>query len=110
MRYIVFKHQSEFDVYLTEKRRKRKDESVKRRTGQRTGSDESKKKTGTHQRGANYNVLGLVGDTTALTAEKAYLVSRTRVQAFIKGQPITHPEDSVIDVSGARSAVRRRSL
>ena len=57
--------------------------------------------------GANYIVLGLVGDTTALDVDwlKSFTCVKevTRVQApYKKANRLFHPEDSVIDVSGVK--------
>ena len=55
--------------------------------------------------GANFNVYGIVGDTTVLDAEKisslAFVESVQRVAAPYKAVNRTfHPEDTIIDVNG----------
>ena len=57
--------------------------------------------------GANYNVFGVVGDTTILDdkliAANQYVENVTRVAApYKKVNRLFHPEDSVIDVSGVK--------
>lgn len=57
--------------------------------------------------GANYNVFGVVGDTTILDdkliAANQYVENVTRVAApYKKANRLFHPEDSVIDVSGVK--------
>ncbi len=57
--------------------------------------------------GANYNVFGVVGDTTIvdekLIGANQYVDSITRIAApYKKVNRLFHPEDSVIDVSGVK--------
>ena len=58
-------------------------------------------------RGANYNVFGVVGDTTILDekliAANPYVDDVTRIAApYKKANRIFHPQDSVIDVRGVK--------
>ncbi len=57
--------------------------------------------------GTNYNVFGIVGDTTILDEKSIranqYVDEVTRIAApYKKANRIFHPEDSVIDVSGVK--------
>ena len=58
-------------------------------------------------RGEDYNVFGLVGDTTKI-AEKDVLANRwvenvTRVSApYKRANRLFHPEDTVVDVNGVK--------
>src|SRR5699024_4033785 len=57
--------------------------------------------------GTNYNVFGVVGDTTIvdekLIGANQYVDSITRIAApYKKVNRLFHPEDSVIDVSGVK--------
>ena len=70
-------------------------------------SIESKGLTVSIIQGANYNVFGVVGDTTILDDKliraNKYVDEVTRIAApYKKANRLFHPEDSVIDVSGVK--------